>query len=65
MLYTPYNLIGLIIFVLDLVAIFGVLGGRSSIERKALWTLIILVLPLLGMVLYYVVGRSSKDAVAG
>ena len=49
MLYAPYNLIGLVILVLDLVAIFGVLGGRSSVERKALWTLIILVLPLLGM----------------
>jgi hypothetical protein len=65
MLYAPYNLIGLMILILDLFAIFAVLGGRSSVERKALWTLIILVLPLLGMVLYYFVGKNSKDAVPG
>ncbi len=65
MLYAPYNLIGLVILVLDLVAIFSVLAGRSSFERKALWTLLILVLPLLGMILYYVVGRNRQDAATG
>jgi hypothetical protein len=65
MLNGPYNIIGLIILVLDLVAIIGVIGGRSSFERKALWTLLILFLPLLGMILYYAIGKSRQDASPG
>jgi len=65
MLYGPYNIIGLIILVLDLVAIFSVIAGRSSMERKALWTLAILLLPLFGMILYYIAGKSRQDAVPG
>jgi hypothetical protein len=63
MLNGPYNLIGLIIFVFDLVAIFSVLAGRSSVGHKALWTLLILMLPVIGMILYYVTGKNRQDAV--
>jgi hypothetical protein len=40
----------------------SVLGGSGSIERKLLWTLVILVLPVVGMILYFLIGRSSQDA---
>ena len=62
--YQPYNLFGILILLLDIVAIVGLLGGRSSSERKLLWTLLILFLPLLGMALYYFIGRNRKDTIA-
>ena len=54
----PYGLIGLLVLVLDIVAIVKVLGGSASIEHKLLWTILILVLPVLGMVLYFLIGLS-------
>ena len=56
------SLLGLVILVLDIVAIVSVLTGSGSLGHKLLWTLLILCLPVLGMVLYYLIGRSSADA---
>lgn len=56
------NIIAVIIAILDLVAIISVLGGMSSPGRKALRVIIILVLPVLGLILYYLLGRSPVDA---
>lgn len=61
-LSTGYGILGLIVFILDIIALISVLGGRGSVGHKLLWTILILVLPLLGMILYYIVGRSSADA---
>lgn len=63
MLYGPYNLLGLLILILDLVAIVSVIGGRSSTERKVLWTFLILLLPVLGMILYYTIGKTRQDKI--
>lgn len=59
---TTQSLIGVIILVLDVWAILSVLMGSSSIERKLLWVLVILLLPVLGILLYLVMGRSRLDA---
>jgi hypothetical protein len=59
---TSYGILGLIVLVLDIIAIVSVLGGRASIEHKLLWTVVILLLPLIGMILYFAIGRSAADA---
>jgi len=56
------EIIGLIIFVLDVVAIISILTGHGSAGHKVLWVILILVLPLLGLILYYLLGRKSADA---
>jgi hypothetical protein len=61
-LSTGYGLVGTIILVLDIIAIVSVLAGRGSVGHKVLWTVLILLLPLIGMVLYFVIGRSPADA---
>lgn len=57
-----YSILGLVVLVLDIIAIVSVLSGRSSVERKVLWVVIILLLPLIGMILYFLLGRRSSDA---
>lgn len=57
-----YPILGLIVFVLDIIAIVKVLGGSGSTERKLLWTIIILLLPFIGMILYFLIGQSAADA---
>lgn len=56
------TLIGLIILVLDIFAIISVLTGGGSTGHKVLWCVLILFLPVIGMILYFLLGRSPRDA---
>lgn len=51
-------IVGLIIAVLDIFALFDVLVSRRPFVEKLLWTIVILMLPLLGLLLYVLLGRS-------
>jgi Phospholipase_D-nuclease N-terminal len=57
-----YNgLIGLLVLAGDIWAIINVVQSSASNERKLLWILIILILPLLGLILWYFLGpRDGK-----
>jgi ATP/ADP translocase len=55
------GIIGLIILILNIIAIVSVLMGGGSVLHKLLWILLILILPVIGMILYFLIGRSSKD----
>lgn len=57
-----HTIIGLIVLVLDIIAIVSVLGGTSTVGRKVLWVVIILLFPFIGVILYFLIGRSSQDA---
>jgi len=57
-----YSIISALILALDLVAIVSLLMGRGSAMHKVFWIVLILVLPLLGMILYFLFGRSRVDA---
>jgi len=52
------RLIGLIILVIDVVVIMDLLRSNKDTEKKILWTIAIIFLPVLGPVLYYLIGRS-------
>jgi len=62
MLPTTSTLVGAIILLLDIFAIVSVLIGNSGAMRKVLWIVVILLLPVVGMVLYFVFGRNAADA---
>jgi hypothetical protein len=62
MLPTTLSLFGAAILILDIFAIVSVLLGRSGVMRKLLWIAVILLLPVVGMVLYFLIGRSAFDA---
>ncbi len=53
------KLISLIILVLDIVAIVDVIKGTLSGGKKALWIILILILPVVGMILYFLLGRTK------
>lgn len=57
-----FGFIGVLVLVLDIVALFSVLTGHGTVGHKVLWTLLILLLPLLGMILYFLLGRGRADA---
>ena len=62
MIPTAISLVGTVILLLDIFAIVSVLLGTSGVMRKLLWIALILVLPIVGMALYFLIGRSPADA---
>lgn len=57
MVYTGYNsLFGLLILAGDIWAIINIFQSSASNERKLLWTLVVVLLPLLGLILWYFLG---------
>lgn len=58
-LSTGQGIVGTIILVLDIIAIVMVLKGNKSVGMKLLWILIIILLPLIGMILYFLLGRGG------
>ncbi|MGB8273938.1 MAG: PLDc N-terminal domain-containing protein [Alphaproteobacteria bacterium] len=51
-----YGISGIIILVLDIFAIFQVLQSSLPPVNKLLWILLILVLPILGLILWLLLG---------
>ena len=52
-------LIGLIVLVADIVAILDCIKSSKDTGKKVLWVILILVLPLVGMLLYFIVGKKK------
>lgn len=53
------GILGLLIFVLDIIAIVDVIKSSTDAEKKTLWILLILVLPVIGMILYFIMGKKT------
>jgi succinate dehydrogenase/fumarate reductase cytochrome b subunit len=53
---------GVLILVGDIWAVINILQSSASIEKKLLWTVAVVLLPLLGLVLWFFLGpRSSRS----
>ncbi len=51
-----YGILGLIILIADIYAIYQVLTSGASTLSKILWTLAILVLPVVGLIVWLIAG---------
>ncbi len=58
----PYSLLGILVVVLDIIAIISVLFGSGTVAHKGLWIVLVLIFPVIGMILYYLFGRSPCAA---
>jgi hypothetical protein len=57
------GLFGLLVLIGDIWAIIHIVQSRSSPGAKALWVVLVLVLPLLGLVIWFFAGpRSGSSA---
>lgn len=52
-------IIGLLILVLDIVVIGSVVKSHNTLMVKLVWILVILFLPVLGLILYFFLGREK------
>jgi len=53
------GLLGIIVLVLDIIAIVDCVKSSFDTGKKILWIVLILVLPVVGMILYYVIGKKK------
>ena len=52
-----YNgLVGLLVLIGDVWAIINIFQSSATNEKKLIWTVVVLVLPLLGLILWYFMG---------
>lgn len=54
-----YTILGIVHLVLWLIAAVEILGSNKTLGSKILWLLVILLLPLIGLIIYYVAGRGK------
>ena len=56
------GLIGLLILAADLWAIISVVQSGASTGKKVLWILLVLVLPVVGLILWFLLGPRGKSS---
>lgn len=54
-----YGLLGLVLLILEVLAIIEIFKSSMDATRKLLWTLLILLAPLVGLIIYYFFGRGG------
>jgi heme/copper-type cytochrome/quinol oxidase subunit 2 len=58
-----FRLWGLLILVLDIIALVSLLKSEADSGTKILWALLIIFLPVLGMVLYFLMGPGRRKVI--
>ena len=50
------GLLGLLVFAADIWAILTIIKSKAEVGAKVLWCLLVLILPVLGLVIWYFAG---------
>ena len=59
MLNMHNGLLGLMILAADVWAVINIFQSSASNEKKALWIVLVVVLPLVGLIVWYFLGPRS------
>ena len=52
-------ILGVLVVVLDIIALVNIVASSMSVGGKLLWGLIVVLLPVVGMLLYFAVGQKA------
>jgi hypothetical protein len=55
-----YPALGLLVLILDIYVIYLIVTGRGDTGMKLVWVIVVLLLPLLGPILYLLIGRTRR-----
>ena len=53
------GIVALVVLVLDVIAVLDVLKSSMDTTKKALWIVLVLVLPVIGMAIYFLIGQKK------
>ncbi|MFT6022963.1 MAG: hypothetical protein ACI9PY_001076 [Ascidiaceihabitans sp.] len=57
-----YGIVGLLVLIADIYAIINIFSSRASVIAKILWTLLVLVLPVIGFIIWFFAGPRGNAA---
>lgn len=57
-----FGILGLLILVADIYAIINIFSSREPTGTKVLWTLLVLILPVVGMIIWFFAGPRGTAA---
>jgi len=58
-----FRLIGILVFILDIIAIVSILKSSADGATKILWMLLVILLPFIGMILYFAIGPGRRSVI--
>ena len=58
-----HPLLWLVVTVLDVIAIVSILKSGADSGTKLLWVVVVVLLPVLGMILYFLMGPGRRTVV--
>ena len=56
------GIVGLLILAGDIWAIINIFQSSASNEKKLIWIIVVLLLPLLGLILWFLLGPRDRKA---
>lgn len=56
-----HSIFGLLILLADVFAILKIAHSSATTEKKALWILLVLILPLIGLIAWFFAGPGDKS----
>ena len=60
-----FGLLGLACFIVWIWALVDILKNEFTANNKLIWLVLVVILPVLGVVLYYFIGREQKIGPSG
>jgi hypothetical protein len=61
-MFMGYSILGVLVLAGDIWALLNIFQSGLSNEKKLLWILVVLLLPLLGLVLWFFLGPRGRAA---
>ena len=58
-----YPILWLLVTILDIIAIVSILKSGADTGTKLLWIILVILLPVLGMILYFVMGPGRRKVI--
>ena len=62
MMNMGYSLWGVLVLIGDIWAIINILQSSVSNEKKLIWIIVVVLLPLLGLILWFFLGPRERKA---
>ena len=62
MMNMGYSLWGVLVLIGDIWAIINILQSTASNEKKLLWVIVVVLLPLIGLILWFFLGPRNRKA---
>jgi hypothetical protein len=62
MMNMGYSLWGVLVLIGDIWAIINILQSSASNEKKLLWVIVVVLLPLIGLILWFFLGPRDRKA---